>query len=249
MIKTDHKAIFYEKGWVKIPNFFDRKKIKSVKLEVSKILLKKNLELKFGEAHYVKDKIFTIHVLDSISHFFRKFKKDKKIVNLAEYIIGKKVVPQWVQLFAKPAKIGLETPPHQDNYFWCVNGCETMTCWITLEKVSKKNGGLYYYNNSNKFSRLEHKNSYSKGTSQTISKKGLKKLGNCKKEFISAKPGDLIIHHGYVVHGSKRNNSTTSRKAISIWFKSKASKYNLLNLKKYKLNLKKQHLSLQKTKY
>ena len=243
-------SIFNERGWLKLPNFFNKKKIEIIKKEIEKSLKGNNkFKVKFGDVHYVKDQVFTVHVLDTISKYFNKLKNEKKFLNLAENIIGDKVEPQWVQYFAKPARVGLKTPPHQDNYFWCVNGCKTLTCWLPLDKVSKKNGGLYYYNKSHLYGRLYHKASYAKGTSQTVNKTSLKKLKKNKKIFISAKPGDLIIHHGYIVHGSEKNSSKVSRGAISLWFKSKNSGYNLSDLKKYKKSLKKQHTKLQNLKY
>tara|TARA_B110000037_G_C17008838_1_gene460376 strand:- start:134 stop:892 length:759 start_codon:yes stop_codon:yes gene_type:complete len=244
--KEKFKKLFYENGWVKIQSFFTKSEIKKMNKELN--LFVKNIapKLKPGEIHYSEKKINTIHVLDKYSKFFKKLLHSKKVNSLAENIIDDKVVPQWAQFFAKPAKEGMAAPPHQDNYYWCVDKCKTMTMWVALENVNKKNGALYYYDQSNKMGRLNHEASYAKGTSQTVEKKILKKIPRNTKKITSAKPGDIFIHHGYVIHGSESNKSEKSRKGMSMWFKGKKSNISKKLLKLYKESLQKQTKTIYK---
>ena len=234
------KKTFYDRGWVKIESFFSKNEINKFNKEIALFVKKIAPQLKPGEIHYAKNYINTIRVLDKYSKFFKKLMHTKKVTDLAENILDDKVVPQWSQFFAKPAKEGMSAPPHQDNYYWCVENCRTMTMWIALESVNKNNGPLYYYDQSNKMGRLSHEASYAKGTSQTVEKKILNKIPKHKKNIISANPGDIFIHHGDVIHGSESNKSKKSRKGLSMWFKSKTSKISKKLLKLYKEDLKKQ---------
>ena len=243
------KKKFYDNGWIKIPKFLSKKEITLIKSEIKLILEKKSKNLKHGDIHYSKKKINTIHVLDSISTFFSKLKNKKKFKDLADKIIGEKSKAQWVQLFAKPAKEGLAAPAHQDNYYWNIKDCKTVTMWVALDKVSNKNGGLYYYNKSHLLGRVLHEASYAKGTSQTVKKNILKKFKPKSKIIISASPGDMYIHHGYTIHGSSKNLSNQSRKGISIWYKAKRAQIDQINLKKYESSLKNQYQALYKNKF
>ena len=54
------------------------------------------------------------------------------------------------EYFAKPKKIGLKPPVHQDNFYWNIKDSKGLTAWIALSKSSKKNGTVYYYNGSHK---------------------------------------------------------------------------------------------------
>lgn len=240
------KKLFYDNGWVKIESFFTKNQINKINKELE--LFVKNIapNLKPGEIHYSKNEINTIHVLDKYSKFFKRLLNSKKVKNLASNILDDDVVPQWSQFFAKPAKEGMPAPPHQDNYYWCVEKAKTMTMWVALENVNKKNGSLYYYDQSNKMGRLNHEASYAKGTSQTVEKKILNKIPKHKKKITSAKPGDIFIHHGYAIHGSEKNNSKKSRKGMSMWFKSKKSKISKKLLKLYKESLEKQTKAIYK---
>jgi phytanoyl-CoA hydroxylase len=241
------KKAFYNNGWVKIESFFTEKQINKINKELD--IFVKNIapKLKPGEIHYAKNKINTIHVLDKYSKFFKKLLHSKKVKILASSIIDDDVVPQWSQFFAKPAKEGMTAPPHQDNYYWCVDKAKTLTMWIALENVNKKNGSLFYYDQSNKMGRLNHEASYAKGTSQTVEKKILNKIPKCKKKITSAKAGDIFIHHGYTIHGSEKNKSNKSRRGMSMWFKGKKSKISKRLLKSYKESLEKQTQSIYQT--
>ena len=235
---------FFQNGWAEIPKFISKKEIKLIKFEIKNITKKKIKTLKKGEVHFSKKKINTIHNLDTISKFFLRFKNKKKFHNLADSILGEKSEAQWVQLFAKPTKEGLAAPAHQDNYYWNIKDCKTITMWIALDKVDKTNGALYYYTKSHLKGRALHEASFAKGTSQTVKKNILKKIDKKTKHTITASPGDMFIHHGYTIHGSSKNLSKKSRKGISIWYKAKKAKIDILNMKKYRLSLKKQHQKL-----
>ena len=73
-----------------------------------------------------------------------------------------------------------------------------------------------------------------------IKKSVLRKFKKKNKIITSASAGDLLVHHGDVVHGSSKNLSNQSRRGISIWFKAKKAKINRTHLRQYKLSLKKQ---------
>ena len=83
------------------------------------------------------------------------------------------------ELFAKPAQKGLPSPIHQDNFYWCVKGGNALTVWIALDDVTSANGGIQYYNESQKLGVVKHEPSYAKGSSQKVS--NLEKYNNFKK--------------------------------------------------------------------
>jgi phytanoyl-CoA hydroxylase len=118
---------------------------------------------------FSKPKINTIHVLSFKSKFFKDLLFNDKVINLMEYILGDDVEPQWSQLFTKPAKVGLASPMHQDNYYWNVEDNRTVTLWVAIDKVFKDNSGVSYYEKSHNLGIVKHEASFAKGTSQTFS--------------------------------------------------------------------------------
>ena len=91
-----------------------------------------------------------------------------------------------------------------------------------------------------KLGLLKHENSYMPGTSQKIPEKLLKKKSYLRKFTPKLKPGDMLIHHCLIVHGSNANKSPKSRRGFTIQYKDKKSKYNKKLLINYKKNLLKQ---------
>ena len=53
-------------------------------------------------------------------------------------------------------------------------------------------------------------------------------------------PGDILIHHSLVVHGSSKNNSNYNRKGWTIQFKDKHADYDFNQIKKYEKSLNNQ---------
>ena len=132
-------------------------------------------------------------------------------------------------------------PIHQDNFYWCIKDAKALTIWIALEKTNKENGGVFYFNKSHKLGLFKHIPSYKKGSSQMI-KKNLK-LKKLKKSYPSLNPGDCLVHHSLVVHGSHKNHSNYSRKGITFQFVNFYSKIDIIRKTKYERSLKKQILS------
>ena len=92
----------------------------------------------------------------------------KNIIPISDQILKEKSKIKGIEYFAKPPKIGMASPPHQDNFYWCLKKPKGANFWIAIDHASKKNGGLYYFKVSQKLGLLKHKNSNIPGSSQTV---------------------------------------------------------------------------------
>ena len=167
-----------------------------------------------------------------------KISKDKTISKILKKILGKNVIVRNLEVFLKPPKTGMRAPFHQDNYYWNLDDKRAVNLWIALDKVNKKNGGLIYLKGSHKDGIIEHKMSNVKGSSQEIDNKLIKKL-RYKQVSQKLNPGDCILHHCEVIHGSNSNTTDKMRRAIVISFKAKDSNINKKKFKIYQVKLKK----------
>ena len=61
-----------------------------------------------------------------------------------------------------------------------------------------------------------------------------------KIKSFNLNPGDCLIHHSQIIHGSKKNSSNYSRKGFTIQVMTTTSKVNKEKFKKYQESLKKQ---------
>ena len=248
------KNEFYEKGWCKVPNFFDQSFINNVKKELDDFIVVNSNNYKAGEIHFTDKSnnsapsINTIHVLSYKSKFFKDLLLNEKIINLMKFILDDEVEPQWSQLFAKPAKVGLASPMHQDNYYWNVDGNRTVTLWMAIDKVFEGNSGVSYYEKSHNLGIVKHEASFAKGTSQKVSDDVIKTLPKQSLVTPHMEPGDILLHHSCIIHGSKDNLSDYERRGISMWYKSKSAGINKENLVSYENSLKDQLINLNTEK-
>lgn len=231
----------YEKnGWIKIKNFIKKKKIDEITNIVNIFLEKNYFKYEKRFINYVDNQktiknINSFHKLDDCK-FIKEFSKSTQLINLVQKILKTKSIKlRQAEYFAKPRKKGLASPNHQDNFFWNLTDSNAITIWIALNRSSKKNGGVYYYDSSHVYGILDHEKSYMKGTSQTVKNKKFLKQFNVSQP--SLRKGDALIHHSLIVHGSGKNKSLYSRKGITLQFITKKAKIDKLRAIKYEKNL------------
>ncbi len=237
------KNHYDSKGWVLLKQFVSKKDALKIK-NLIKAFLKKKIILNQNSRSY--NFVGNKNNLKNLNSF-HELGKNKYIKKKANSVYIKKVVKKFLnsevqyrysELFAKPAKIGLPSPIHQDNFYWAVKGANALTVWVALDKSNKKNGCIYYYDGSHKKGILSHKPSYAKGSSQTIKNKN--QLKKFKISYPSLNVGDALIHNCLVVHGSSKNNSKKGRQGWTIQFKDKKAKYDIKQKKIYEKSLNKQ---------
>ena len=243
MLTRFQKKNFDKKGWVKIKKFFSKKEIESINKKIN-LFLKNNLtkyqgrDINFSKEDVNLNEINSFHKL-SDAKWLKLLAKTKKIKDLSKYFIDtNKTDLRACELFAKPAKIGLPAPIHQDNFYWCVNDHKAITAWVAIDNSTKKNGAIFYLNGSHKIGVVEHEPSFQKGSSQKVKK--IQKYRKYKIETPNLKTGDCLVHHCLVMHGSTKNNSNKSRRGFTFQFKDANSKYDFQKKKAYEKSLKKQ---------
>ena len=88
---------------------------------------------------------------------------------------------------------------------------------------------------------MEHESSFAPGTSQKIGSKILETVSKkCKLITPKLKPGDVLVHHCLMVHGSNENKSEKNRRGFTIQFKDKNSSYDNELLENYEKKLNQQ---------
>ena len=231
---------FEKNGFTVLKKIISKKLIREIEKDIENVK-KKVVKLRQLNFHKTDDgKFNTIH---NINKFYKKGKlfglvQNKKINKALNLILGKKLKLRNLEFFLKPAKTGMPSPYHQDNYYWNIIGAEAVNVWIAFTESNKKNGGICYLKGSHCIGTLKHNISYMKGSSQKISNGTLKKL-KFKKHYPNLKPGDCIIHHPEVIHGSERNASNKDRIGVVLSFMKKSAKIDKIKLREYKKKVNK----------
>jgi ectoine hydroxylase-related dioxygenase (phytanoyl-CoA dioxygenase family) len=137
------------------------------------------------------------------------------IQNYAKNLLGEDVYLDAVELHQKLPGASL-TPPHQDNFYFCLENGKSLTAYIPLNPQSEENGGLAVLPESHLVD-FPHYKSNVVGFSSGIEESHLDQY---KPSGYVLNPGDISFHHCNIVHLAPPNNSNKPRVNIALRFKS-----------------------------
>ena len=73
-----------------------------------------------------------------------EFVSGLEIIEEVKQLIGEDIILWGSSLFCKKGKNGKETPWHQDGEYWPIKPLESVTVWLSIDKVTEENGPLQY---------------------------------------------------------------------------------------------------------
>ena len=178
-----------------------------------------------------------------VDPFFREYKSHPTWSALARALVGEEVEsldPEW---FDKPPGTSKHTPPHQDNYYFCLKPPHVITLWMALDDVDDGNGCLRYVRGSHLLPIRSHSRSSVLGFSQGITDYG--PADEAREERIHLQPGDVVAHHGNTIHRADANASPTRhRRAFAMVLKGVSCRRDEEAFSRYQAALQQQHEEL-----
>ena len=224
--KSQLKSDWDKNGYVVVRNFMSSKDVSNLRSEIERYISTVAQSVPENEVMYEDNaKPETLKRLGHMSRYddyFLKLINTNRFVNLAETLLGGMVNPQYCQLFNKPARVGIQTPPHQDAYYIPLKPNEALTMWLALNDVDEENGCLRYIPGAHKKGIRPHQASNIYGFSQGITDFGKNDLE--KEVACPAAIGDLVIHHWSMVHRADPNTSNRERWGLgSVFYRSDAT--------------------------
>jgi phytanoyl-CoA hydroxylase len=138
------------------------------------------------------------------------------ILDCVERIIGRDVQTIHTMLINKPPNVDGRHPLHQDLLYFPFRPADKIVAsWTALEPVTKENGCLVVVRGSHRGELLEHENpdwDYLNGGYF-----GVKNVEGLMDErvHLEMNPGDTVLFHPVILHGSGRNRTQGFRRAIS----------------------------------
>ena len=184
MILKKLKREYEKKGFVVYKNLIPKKNLHEMNKSLG-VFTKKYKAKTRKNMNLTNKKINSIHNMEDWI-WIKKLRKDKTIIKIIKTLIKERAKNFGSEFFAKPARHGLKSPVHQDNFYWSLsplNKNKGLTIWISLNKSDKRNGGVFYFKGSHKIGLLNHVPSHAPGSSQTV--KNLKMLKDLEKSIQS----------------------------------------------------------------
>lgn len=245
-VSLNLKRDFYDLGWCKVDNLFGNQELVRIEAEYANFVECEAPKLTGKDINYADKNnriINSIHKLATEpGQYFWELLHSDYFLKLASLFLIDTATPRKAEMFAKPASIGMRSPIHQDNYYWCLKPYSIgtgLTMWIALDNCDSQNGGLTYLNASHRVGILAHESSFAPGSSQTI-KNSAELMNNYNIVTPKLSPGDALIHDAHVVHFSEANVSGKSRRGMTFQYQSKSSTVDHEQLNIYEESLRKQ---------
>lgn len=175
--------------------------------------------------------------------YFGAYRNHPTWTALAAALVGEAVQPMEPEWFNKPPGTNHVTPPHQDNYYFCLAPPNVLTIWMALDVVDAGNGCLRYVAGSHLRGIRPHGRSQVLGFSQGILDYG--DTDRASEIQIHLQPGDIVAHHGNTIHRAEANASTTrNRRAFATVFKGVSCRRDETAFGRYQAAVKQQHEQL-----
>lgn len=172
--------------------------------------------------------------------YFRDYVRHPRWVALAEALVGEPVncdAPEW---FNKPPGTNHVTPPHQDNYYFCLAPSNVLTIWMALDPVDAENGCLRYVDGSHLRGFRSHSKSRILGFSQGINDYSHEDF--VREVAATLQPGDAVAHHGMTIHRADANlSSTRHRRSFAMVFKGVSCRRDEAAYSRYLASARQQH--------
>jgi ectoine hydroxylase-related dioxygenase (phytanoyl-CoA dioxygenase family) len=147
---------------------------------------------------------------------FLSVAKNEDILDMVCQLIGPDIALWNSSFFAKPAGGGHATPWHQDGEYWPIRPLATCTVWIALDPATPENGCLEVIPGSHKQQKLLQHNTNDRKDITLNQELATSQYNSDEAEPIILETGQISLHDVYLVHGSAANNSTQSRRGMTL---------------------------------
>ena len=165
-------------------------------------------------------------IFDEIKYIGRLFSKD------VNSLLNTKVpVLEAIELHIQRAGCQ-KIPPHQDNFYHCVEPNMGLKILLPLQELSVKNGGLIFLDCDVNFSIMNHNPSNFKNFSSQVEENELKKIKESNTSY-KYNIGDASFHFLNSLHYSLGNKTNKDSKFLVLRYQNPDAKINLAAQKKY----------------
>jgi len=246
MDASELKATFARDGFVVVRGFLPPDELAEVRENLDRYIRDVVPRLPDGDAFYDdRSRPETLKQMQRMGHdpYFADYSRHPRWVELAQTLLGEPAgcdQPEW---FNKPPGTNHVTPPHQDNYYFCLAPASVVTIWMALDPVDAENGCLRYVAGSHREGFRKHARSKILGFSQGIVDYTADDF--TRERAILLEPGDAVAHHGMTVHRADANHSLTrNRRSFALVFKGQSCRRDEAAFARYQAAARQQHEEL-----
>lgn len=244
METTNLRADFERDGFVVVRNFLPPDELAELTRELHRYIHEVVPGLPSEDAFYVNrgrpETLKQLQHMGKDAYFHDYDRTHSRWAELAETLLGEAAEAQEPEWFNKPTGTDHPTPPHQDNFYFCLVPPSVVTVWLALDRVDEANGGLRYVAGSHLNGVRNHEPTSVVGFSQGIVDYGPE--DRARERAVALEPGDAVAHHGNTIHSATPNvTADRQRRAFAMVYRAIRCRRDAGAYDRYLAALKKQH--------
>ncbi len=225
-------AHYGEHGWVVVPGLFEKADLERWSQRFEDIALGRTPAAKrmlvMRDVMVAKGAVTPKTPLEAIAKI-QDFENDPvldaynqhpALIDCVESILGPDLQSIHCMLINKPPGVDGRHPLHQDLVYFPFRPADAVVAaWTALQRVTRENGCLVVVSGSQRGPLLEHQNVEWEYVNAGYF--GAKGAGaHLERVHVECEPGDTILFHSLILHGSGQNRTQGFRRAISCHYAS-----------------------------
>jgi hypothetical protein len=148
------------------------------------------------------------------------------ILDVVEEIIGPDILVHSTSVFPKYPHATDSILWHQDGYYWGLNTPRLISAWVALTNSSVENGCMRAVAGTHTKDVLPHVHSSGNKNTRLSLEVAVEVDEGAALDVILA-PGEMSLHHPYLIHGSNPNQTDEKRLGFAIRFAAAEVKQSL----------------------
>lgn len=156
------------------------------------------------------------HWLIADDPFWVRFLSDRRLLDVAEALVGPDVGFFAADYICKPPRTGKSVLWHQDGHYWPLEPMEVITVWFAITPSLPSNGCVRVIPGSHR-SGL-HRHSPDRRDDYILNQADPDAFDENEAVDLVLSPGDVSVHHPLLLHGSDPNRSDAWRRGGSIQY-------------------------------
>ncbi len=147
--------------------------------------------------------------------FIGELSRDPRIVDYVESLVGPDIMLWSTVLFAKAPHSGSFVSWHQDATYMAVGPHNDVTAWLALSPSTLESGCVSMIPGTHKSGKVEHVDTFGEDNILTRGQE-VQGVDPDTAVHIELQPGQMSLHHPWVVHGSQPNRTDYRRIGIAL---------------------------------
>ena len=185
-----------------LANFMDYHSQNQARLEA---LSPKDKYQVFSETHFVLPWVY-----EMVSH--------PKVLDVMESLLGPHLLIWATDWFVKMPGEKTYVSMHQDGTYWNLRPANVVTAWLALSPSTPVNGGMRVIPGTHRRPALPQRETYALENALSRGQEIAVEIDEKQAVDMALQPGEMSLHHIWIVHGSNVNTSSTPRIGIAIRF-------------------------------